>query len=207
MIYGHKNVEKCKVVHYGRDNIGYNYSLYGQTLADVESEKDLGVVFSNDLKVGIHSRTAYSKASQSLGLIHRIIKFKNLRILIPLYKSMVRPHLEYCTVIWSPHNVKDKHLLERVQHRFIRMFPELKTLPYDERLKKLGLWSLEERRNRADLLEVFKMVKGFSAVSWSQFFTRSHVTNTRGHNWKLQKKQSQSSIFFLSPDGTVFARK
>jgi len=67
-------------------------------------------------------------------------------------------------------------------------------------LKKLGLWSLEERRNRADLIEVFKMVKGFSAVSWSQFFTRSHVTNTRGHNWKLQKKHSQLDIrlYFFS---------
>ena len=59
----------------------------------------------------------------------------------------------------------DKVLLERVQHRFTRMFSDLKELPYKERLLRLGLWSLEERRNRADLIELFKTVKGFSAVS------------------------------------------
>jgi len=61
------------------------------------------------------------------------------------------------------------------------MFPELKVSPYNERLLRLGLWSLEERRNRTDLLEVFKMVRDFSAVSWTQFFTRSHTNITRCH--------------------------
>ena len=194
------NVDKCKVVHYGKDNIGFKYSLYGQPITEVASEKDLGVMFSRDLKVSIQRREAYSKASQSLGLIHRIIKFKSQSVLVPLYKSMVRPHLEYCSVVWSPHYVKDKALLEKVQHRFTRMFPELKALPYTERLSRLGLWSLEERRNRADLLEVFKMVNGLSAVSWTQFFTRSHTNTTRGHSWKLQKKHSQTDIrlFFFS---------
>ena len=101
---------------------------------------------------------------------------------------MVRPHLEYSSVAWSPHYVKDKALLERVQHRFTRMFPELKDLPYSLRLAKLRLWSLEERRNRADLIEIFKMIKGFSAVLWTHFFTRSDSGVTRGHNWKLMKK-------------------
>ena len=53
------------------------------------------------------------------------------------------------------------------------MFPELKALPYEERLRRLSLWSLEERRNRPDLyskLELFEMIKAFSRVSWSQFF-------------------------------------
>ena len=101
------NVDKCKVVHYGKD-IRFKYSLCGQPIIEVASEKDLGVVFSRDLKVSIQCREAYSKASQSLGLIHRIIKFKNQSILVPLYKSMVRPHLEYCSVVSSPHYVKDK---------------------------------------------------------------------------------------------------
>jgi len=56
-------------------------------------EKDLGVVFSSDLKVGTQCREAYSKASQSLGLIPRVIKYRNPSIL-PLYKYLVRPHLE-----------------------------------------------------------------------------------------------------------------
>jgi len=89
----------------------------------------------------------------------RTIQFKNPEVLLPLYKSVVRPNLEYCSAVWSPQYVKDKALLEKVQHRFSRMFPELKSLPYEQRLDKLGLWTLEERRNRADLLKIFKLTK------------------------------------------------
>ena len=71
--------------------------------------------------------------------------------------------------IVGPQYVKDKALLEKVQHRFSRMFtfPKLKSLPYEQRLDKLGLWTLEERHKRADLLEIFKLIKGFTAVSWT----------------------------------------
>ena len=55
--------------------------------------------------------------------------------------------------------MKDKELLEKVQHRFTRFFKELRQLDYTERLRRLGLWSLEERRNRADLIEVYKIVR------------------------------------------------
>ena len=61
------------------------------------------------------------------------------------------------------HYVKDKHMLEKVQHRFTRMVPGMKELPYKDRLKQLGLWTFEERRNRADLLEMFQMLIGKSS--------------------------------------------
>ena len=105
-------VEICKVLHYGRNSIGCHYNMYGQ-LAEATAEKDLGVVFSNDLKVVQHCREAYSKANQILGLVRKTIAFKNPAVLISLYKSLVRPHLEYCSVIWSPHYTNDKVLLER----------------------------------------------------------------------------------------------
>jgi hypothetical protein len=54
--------------------------------------------------------------------------------------------------------------------------------------------SLEERRNRADLIEVFKMVRGISAVSWSVFFDKPLVQSTRGHSWKFTKRQSAKDI-------------
>ena len=74
-----------------------------------------------------------------------MIAFKNPAVLISPYKSLVRRHLENCSVIRSPHQTIEKVLLERVQHRFTRMFPELKDLPYEQRLANLKLWSLEER--------------------------------------------------------------
>jgi len=87
-----------------------------------------------------------------LGLISRVIKYKNPTVLINLYKSLVRPHLEYCSVAENPHYTKDTTLLEQDQHRFTRLFPDRRDLPYEERLKRLGLWSLEERRSTADLI-------------------------------------------------------
>jgi len=76
---------------------------------------------------------------------------------VNLYKSLERPHLEQCVSVWSRHYQKDKELLERVQHRFTRMTEGFPSLPYGQRLLRLGLWTTEERRNRCDLIEVFKM--------------------------------------------------
>ena len=72
--------------------------------------------------------------------------------MLKLFKSLVRPHVEYCTVAWSPHPKKDKQLIEKVQRRFIKMLPEFKDIKYEDALKKLKLNTLEERRNRADLI-------------------------------------------------------
>ena len=60
--------------------------------------------------------------------------------------------------------------MERTQHRFTRMVPGLKHLPYEQRLIQLRLWTLEERRVRADLIEVYKMVNGMSGISFDSFF-------------------------------------
>ena len=81
--------------------------------------------------------------------------------------------------------MKDKQMLEKVQHWFTRMFTHLKKLPYEVRLEELRLWSLEERRNRADIIEVFKMVKQLSSVPWNRFFKKQRIllhVDTLG-NW------------------------
>ena len=107
---------------------------------------------------------AYNKANRMLGVLKRTIMSRNKWILVRLYKSLVRHLVEYSTVAWSSHYNKDKELIEKVQRRFTRLFPDIRQFEYPERLRRLGLWSLEERRNRADLIEVFKLVKGFSTV-------------------------------------------
>ena len=102
----------------------------GQPVEEVSKEKDLGVVFTKELKLAENCNEAYSKANRMLELISRTIKYKNPATLLNLYKSLVRPHLDYCSVVRNPHYLKDIHLLERVQHRFTRLFPDLKSLPY-----------------------------------------------------------------------------
>jgi len=114
--------------------------------------------------------------------------------MVCLYTSLVSPHLEFCISAWSPYHKKDKELLEWVQHRFTRMLPGLRTLPYVNRLQFLGLWSLEERRNHADLLEVFRVYKGWSRISFDRMFTISNVTVTRGHTAKITKNRCRLDL-------------
>ena len=182
------NVSKCKVMHTGSSNSNYYlYSMNGQILNEVAEHKDLGITISSDLKVANHCQHACSKANRMLGLIKRTIKHKNITVMVQLYKSLVRPHLEYCSPVWNPHYSKDKAMVERVQHRFTRLFPELRVMTYEARLKALKLWSLEERRNRADLIEVYKLMHGFTDIPVSTYFQIATDSCTRGHTKKLVK--------------------
>jgi len=195
------NTDKCVVLHLGKNNKEFDYVMNNTKLHTVNEEKDLGVIITSNLKPARQCQQAYAKASKSLGLIARTITYKTPKVLLQLYKTLVRPHLEYCVSAWSPYYEKDKVLLERVQHRFTRMVPGLKKLPYDNRLDYLRLWTLEERRNRADLLEVFKIYRGLSLLSFNCFFTISSVVNTRCHSAKIAKPRSHLDLrhhFFSS---------
>ena len=106
-----------------------------------------------------------------------------------LYTSLVRPHLEYAVQSWSPHLRKDIYTLEQVQRRATRLIPELCHLPYEERLKALDLTTLEERRIRGDLIEVYKLIHGIENIEVRQFFNivrEGPSTQTRGHPLKLE---------------------
>ena len=124
---------------------------------------------SSHLIVNEHCQEAYRKANRMLCLVKRTIEHRDPVVLVSLYKSLVRPHLEYCSPVWSPHFQKDKSLMEKVQHCFTRLFQELRSLSYNDRLKKLKLWTLEERRNRADLIELYKMSRGTASVPLQNF--------------------------------------
>ena len=132
----------------------------------------MGIELSADMKSSNQCPKAFNKANKMLGMIHKTIKYKNPEIMVRLYKTLVRPHLEYCTAAWSPHYSKDKELLEKVQHKFTRMMPSMKNVQYEDHLKLLKLWTPEERRNCADIIEVYKILNGHSSVSPGIFFDR-----------------------------------
>ena len=95
---------------------------------------------------------------------------------------MIRPKLEYCVQAWRPY-LKDIDLLKKVQKRATRLMIKDRSLSYEERLRRLGLTSLETRRLRGDLIEVFKILKGFDNIKYTQFFTMPD-TGLRGHKLK-----------------------
>ena len=117
-----------------------------------------------------------------------------------LYKSMVRPHLEYAVQAWCPNKISDIKLLEGVQRRFTKCIPELSKLPYEMRLKNLNLTTLETRRIRGDLIEVYRIMNGIEAIDWKLLFSKAPYDGTRGHTMKLEKKVIRLDIrkYFLS---------
>ena len=120
--------------------------------------------------------------------VKRNIKWKNMEVMVRLYKALVRSRIEYCVQAWNPYLEKDKILLERVQRRATKMIEGLGNMSYEERLRRTGLTTLEERRKRGDLIETFKMVKGLNDVDYTKFFQISAHNKTRGNSLKLENK-------------------
>ena len=187
------NVDKCKVMHLGNSNLQTNYQLGGKDLSTTKEEKDLGVIFDDRFKVGNQCLKAAKNGNKTLGMIKRTFACRNKNIMIKLYKSLVRPKLEYCIQAWRPHFKKDIDILEKVQRRATRMIEGCKGLDYETRLRVTGLTTLETRRERADMLEVFKILKGMEGLQEKDFFVR-HNERGRGHNFKLYKKRFNLDI-------------
>ena len=129
-----------------RRNENAEYFMNGengpQKLGNINKEKDLGVYVTNNMKVGDQFSDAANKANRALGLVNRTFKYHNTRSFINLYKSYVRPHLEFAIQAWSPHLKKDIQTLEKVQRRATRLVYGMENLSYQERLESTGLYSL-----------------------------------------------------------------
>ena len=178
------NTSKCKCLHYGNKNPEFDYYLNNTKVSNCEEEKDLGVTFDKTLKFRTHISNVTKKANQVLGLIKRNFKFLDETSLTKLYKALVRPHLEYAQSVWSPHFRTDKKTIESVQRRATKLISQLKNLSYEERLKALDLPSLEYRRLRGDLIQMYNLLSS-NSDNYKYFFELNKNDRTRGHNLKL----------------------
>ena len=194
------NACKCKVMHLGKTNPKYTYTMSNGTttsiLEETTCEKDLGVHVDNMLSFDEHILLTTKKARRAAGLLLRSISHKIPNILTPLFKSLVRPILEYGNAVWAPHKRKNIDLLEKVQRSFTKRMFSLSGLSYTQRLERLGLPSLEFRRIRGDLIETYKLLQEiYDPLTTKELLNVNNSSTTRGHNFKLLKNAPRLNTY------------
>ena len=182
------NANKCHVLEMGKSEKRPRgeYYMGNEVIEKAEEEKDLGVTVQNDLSPEKHINKIVGATYRLLVNMRVAFHYMDVEMLRKLIVSIIRPRLEYAAVMWSPGHKKHIMKLERIQRMATRMIAELKDLPYEERLKKLNLPTLEERRLRGDMIEMFKIVKGIEKVDREDLIQRDEG-RTRGHRYKLKK--------------------
>ncbi|XP_072025076.1 uncharacterized protein [Amphiura filiformis] len=185
------NADKCAVMHFGHQKQHHTYHMGETELKETNEEKDLGVLISNTLKVSSQCATEAKKGIRALGLIKRNFAFRSRDIILKLFKSLVRPHLDYAMQAWSPHMEKDKKVIEKVQARATKLIPSIQHLTYEERLRRLNLTTMEKRRERGDIIQTYRIMNQIDRINPDTLFQKADYQGTRGHSQKLAKSRSR----------------
>ena len=165
------NPKKCKVLHIGKSNSGHVYKLSNCDISKTESEVDLGVQINANWNFNTHIASIINKSNAVLGQIRRSFKCRSPELMGKLFKQYVRPKLEYCTPIWSPHTKYNIDAIEKVQSRLLNMIPQLKSLPYEDKLKVCGLELMKDRRHKFDLILAHNII--YKSNQCDEFFSFS----------------------------------
>jgi hypothetical protein len=188
------NSKKCVVMHRGENNLNFSYNMLDKDgnvsiLNKTDMERDLGVIISSDLSWNNHVEKAVNTANRILALIRKTFRYKSVEVIRRLYLGLVRPHLEFAVAAWNPIG-QDMLIreLENVQRRATKLVPALRKLSEEERREAMELPTLNDRRLRGDLIQQYKIAKGFDEVNWSYPLNSLCENRTRGHSYKYQRQ-------------------
>ncbi len=176
---------KCQVFHLGHGNPSYQYTVSGQYVPSAEFVRDLGVLFDKELKFSRHCSVLANKASSVANMILRVFSSRDCTLLMRAFKTYVRPILEYACEVVNPYLVRDVETLECVQRNYTRrvaLRTGMEYTDYPDRLRKLEVSLLSDRRDNACIAMYYKLLNGLNHVCHDILPLDDNPRKLRRHN-------------------------